>query len=172
VPKSHTSNNLAKGQFDKRDFRYIRRRDEYRCPADQRAIWRYSRVENEMIQHRYWASACPRCPMKAQCTTGNYRRVTRCEHEAVLEAMQARPERMPEAARIRRITDGTETLISDKPPHLLLKHRGFYTAWVRSGHSSRAIVSDRANSGYTSAPPSFPVCVIGADCPDKKLRIV
>ena len=33
VPKSHTSNNLAKGQFDKRDFRYNPRRDEYRCPA-------------------------------------------------------------------------------------------------------------------------------------------
>ena len=40
VPKSHTSNNLAKGLFDKRDFRYNPRRDEYRCPAGERAIWR------------------------------------------------------------------------------------------------------------------------------------
>ena len=104
VPKSHTSNNLAKGQFDKSDFRYIPRRDEYRCPAGQRAIWRYSSLENGMLQHRYWASACPRCPIKAQCTTGQYRRISRWEHEAVLEAMQARLEKMPDAARIRRQT--------------------------------------------------------------------
>jgi hypothetical protein len=104
VPKSHTSNNLAKGQFDKRDFRYDPRRNEYRCPAGEHTIWRYSSVENGLLQHRYWASACPRCPIKAQCTTGDYRRITRWEHEAVLEAMQKRLEKMPEAARIRRQT--------------------------------------------------------------------
>ena len=40
MPKSHTSNNLAKAQFDKRDFRYLPEKDEYRCPAGERAIWR------------------------------------------------------------------------------------------------------------------------------------
>ena len=104
VPKSHTSNNLARGQFDKRDFRYNPRRDEYRCPAGERAIWRYSGEQDGMIQHRYWASACPRCALKARCTTGVYRRISRWEHEAVLEAMEKRLERMPEAARIRRQT--------------------------------------------------------------------
>ncbi len=104
VPKSHTSNNLAKGLFDKRDFRYIPRRDEYRCPAGQRAIWRMTTIEHGQTLHWYWSSACPRCPIKAKCTMGDYRRVTRWEHEAVLEAMQARLERMPEAARIRRQT--------------------------------------------------------------------
>ena len=57
-----------------------------------------------MIQHRYWASACPRCSRKARCTTGDYRRISRWEHEAVLEAMQARLEKMPDATRIRRQT--------------------------------------------------------------------
>jgi len=104
VPRSHTSNNLAKGQFDKRDFRYNPRRDEYRCPAGERAIWRYSGEQDGIIQHRYWASACPRCALKAQCTTGDYRRISRWEHEAVLEAMEKRLERMPDAARIRRQT--------------------------------------------------------------------
>jgi Transposase DDE domain len=104
VPKSHTSNNLAKGQFDKRDFRYDPRRNEYRCAAGERAIWRYSGIQDGLLQHRYWASACPRCPIKAQCTTGDYRRISRWEHEAVLEAMEKRLERMPEAARIRRQT--------------------------------------------------------------------
>ena len=104
VPKSHTSNNLAKGQFDKRDFHYDAAKDEYRCPAGQRAIWRFKTIEHGMTIHKYWSSACPRCPIKAQCTTGENRRITRWEHEAVLEAMQARLEKMPDAARIRRQT--------------------------------------------------------------------
>jgi transposase len=53
VPKSHTSNNLAKGQFDKRDFRYNAALDEYRCPAGQRAIWRFKTVENGQTIHKY-----------------------------------------------------------------------------------------------------------------------
>jgi transposase len=104
VPKSYTSGNLARGQFDKRDFHYIAAADEYRCPAGQRAIWRFKTIENGQTIHKYWSSACPRCPIKAQCTTGENRRIARWEHEAVLEAMQKRLEKMPEAARIRRQT--------------------------------------------------------------------
>ena len=104
VSKPRTSNNKAKGQFDKRDFRYIPADDEYRCPAGQRAIWRMTTVERGQTLHRYWTSACPRCPIKAQCTTGPYRRIARWEHEEVLEAMQARLDQMPQASRIRRQT--------------------------------------------------------------------
>jgi transposase len=104
VPKSRTSNNLAKGQFDKRDFRYNPRRDEYRCPAGQRAIWRKTTVEDGRTLHRYWSSACPQCPIKGKCTTGTNRHIVRWEHEAVLEAMEKRLEKMPDAARIRRQT--------------------------------------------------------------------
>ena len=104
VPKPQTSNNRAKGQFDKQDFRYIPTDDEYECPAGQRAIWRFTTVENGQTLHKYWSSACPRCPIKAQCTTGEYRRVARWEHEHVLEAMQARLNQMPQASRMRRQT--------------------------------------------------------------------
>jgi transposase len=104
VPKSYTSNNLAKGQFDKRDFHYIAADDEYQCPAGQRAIRRFATIEHGMTLYKYWTSACPRCPIKAQCTTGDYRRIARWEHEAVLDAMQTRLEQMPQASRIRRQT--------------------------------------------------------------------
>jgi transposase len=104
VPKPQTSNNQAKGQFDKRDFRYIPADDEYQCPAGQRAIRRFTTVENGQMLHKYWSSACPRCPIKAKCTTGEYRRIARWEHEHVLEEMQARLDRMPEASRVRRRT--------------------------------------------------------------------
>ena len=56
--------------FDKRDFRYIERDDEYRCPAGQRATRRFSSVEDGMTLNKYWSSACPKCPLKSKCTTG------------------------------------------------------------------------------------------------------
>jgi hypothetical protein len=104
VPKPLTSNSKADGRFDKRDFVYIAEVDEYRCPAGQRAIKRFTTVEHGMTLHKYWSSACPRCPLKAQCTTGDYRRIARWEHEAVLEAMQERLDRQPEAMKLRRQT--------------------------------------------------------------------
>jgi len=42
--------------------------------------------------------------MKAQCTTGTERRIKRWEHEAVLEAMQARLDQDPDKMRVRRQT--------------------------------------------------------------------
>jgi len=104
VPKPLTSNSKAEGRFDKRDFVYIAESDEYRCPAGQRAIKRFTTIERGMTLHKYWASACPGCPIKARCTTGEYRRIARWEHEAVLDAMQERLDRTSEASRLRRQT--------------------------------------------------------------------
>ena len=104
VPKPLTSGGRADGRFDKRDFVYNARRNEYRCPAGERAIWRFSAVEKGLTIHRYWASACPRCPLKARCTPADYRRISRWEHENVLETMQRRLDRTPEASKLRRQT--------------------------------------------------------------------
>src|SRR3984885_3398038 len=40
----------------------------------------------------------------ARCTPADYRRITRWENEALLEAMQRRLDRTPEASRLRRQT--------------------------------------------------------------------
>ena len=104
VPKPLTSNSKAEGRFDKRDFVYLPEQNEYRCPAGERAIWRFTTVEKGMTLHKYWPSACPKCPLKAQCTTSDYRRIARWEHEAVLDAMQERLDAQPEAMRLRRQT--------------------------------------------------------------------
>jgi transposase len=45
VPKPQTSPNKAKGQFDRSAFTYIEADDEYRCPADQRLTYRFTRTE-------------------------------------------------------------------------------------------------------------------------------
>ena len=104
VPKPLTSNNKAQGKFDKADFRYIPSKDEYVCPAGHRAKWRYSNIERGLTMHRYWTSACYRCALKPQCTTNQYRRISRTEHEDVLDAMQRRLNRTPQASRLRRQT--------------------------------------------------------------------
>ena len=104
VPKPLTSGSKADGRFDKRDFVYDAERDEYRCPAGERAVWRFSTVEKGLTIHKYWPSACPTCPLKAKCTPAPYRRVARWEHEQVIDAMQARLDRMPQASRLRRQT--------------------------------------------------------------------
>src|ERR1700693_1526863 len=104
VSKPLTSGSKADGRFDKRDFVYIAEDDEYRCPAGQRAIKRFTTIEHGMTLHKYWSSACPRGPLKAQCTTSDYRRIARWEHEAVLDTMQDRLARQPDAMKLRRQT--------------------------------------------------------------------
>src|SRR6185436_1578695 len=52
VPKPLTSNSKADGRFDKRDFVYIPEDNEYRCPAGQRAIKRFTSIERGMTLHR------------------------------------------------------------------------------------------------------------------------
>jgi transposase len=104
VPKPMTSNAKAEGRFSKGDFIYLQKDDEYQCPAGQRAIHRFSREEGGLMVRIYWSSACPGCPMRKQCTTSNYRRIRRWQHEHLLEAMQRRLDRKPEAMLLRRRT--------------------------------------------------------------------
>ena len=101
VPKTQTSSNQAKGLFGKRDFIYIADDDEYECPAGERLSYRCKTEDKGKVIYRYWTSACAECRMKSKCTTGKERRVSRWEHEAVLEAMEDRVDRMPNCMRIR-----------------------------------------------------------------------
>jgi transposase len=104
LPKPRTSNNQAKGLFDKRDFIYVAEDDEYQCPAGERLRRRTETHPKGLTVYRYWTSVCGECALKSQCTTGKERRVSRWEHEAVLETVQARLEQWPEAMRWRRRT--------------------------------------------------------------------
>lgn len=104
VPKSATSNAKAEGWFGRDDFIYDAKTDEYHCPAGERLIYRMATVEHGMTFHRYWSSNCGGCAMKEKCTPSPQRRVTRWEHEEVLEEVQRRLDRTPDAMRIRRST--------------------------------------------------------------------
>jgi transposase len=104
LPKPMTSGAKAAGRFGKQDFVYVAADDVYRCPAGERLTYHYTNVEDGKTLRRYWTSTCKSCALKAQCTTGAERRVSRWEHEAVLEKVQDRLDHNPNAMGVRRQT--------------------------------------------------------------------
>jgi transposase len=104
LPKPQTSGNKAKGRFVKQDFRYLAADDVYLCPAGEQLVYHFTNQENGLTLHRYWTNACQNCAIKDRCTTGKERRITRWQHEHVLEAVQRRLDENPQAMRQRRET--------------------------------------------------------------------
>ena len=104
LPKPLTSGAKSEGRFGKQDFAYLPDTDEYRCPAGERLPYRYTNEEDGKTLRRYWTTACSNCSLKSQCTTGPERRITRWEHEHLLEAVQERLDANPQAMRQRRET--------------------------------------------------------------------
>src|SRR3954470_6572720 len=85
-------------------LRLVAADDVYLCPAGERLTYHYTNEEEGKTLRRYWTTACQGCALKGQCTTGKERRISRWEHEAVLEAVQARLDRNPDKMRMRRQT--------------------------------------------------------------------
>jgi len=104
LPKPMTSGAKSEGRFGKQDFRYVAEADLYICPAGERLKYYYSNEENGLVLRRYWTNACRTCAIKLRCTTGKERRITRWQHEHVLEAVQRRLDEHPEKMRMRRET--------------------------------------------------------------------
>ena len=103
VPKPHTSGARADGRFGKQDFIYVAEQDAYRCPAGQLLPHHMTTVEKGLTLHRYWdRSSCQACRLKPRCTPSVERRVTRWEHEEVVDAVQRRLELAPYSMRTRR----------------------------------------------------------------------
>jgi transposase len=104
LPKPMTSGMEAKGQFGKHDFVYLHSDDVYRCPAGELLRYHFTTVDGDRTVHRYWTTACGRCPLKARCTKAKNRVISRWEHEHVMEAAQKRLDENPQAMRARRET--------------------------------------------------------------------
>src|SRR5262245_39938242 len=84
LPKPMTSSAKSEGRFGKQDFVYLADENAYRCPAGEKLKYRFTAVEHGQKLYRYWADACHTCSIKAQCTTGKERRITRWEHEEIV----------------------------------------------------------------------------------------
>ena len=105
IPKTQTSGNAKRGLFTVADFIYDAEKDRYTCPAGNhltRGKVRSDRQDN--IDHYRNLTACSTCALKPRCTPDKHKRLKRWEHEGVLDKMQARLDRMPDAMTIRRQT--------------------------------------------------------------------
>ncbi len=91
VPKTLTSGNTKRGLFTGQDFIYDAKKDHYTCPAGQHLT--RGRVRSDRSGD-----------LKPRCTAEKVKRVKRWKHEGVLDAMQDRLDRMPEAMGVRRQT--------------------------------------------------------------------
>ncbi len=104
LPKPQTSGAKSDGRFGKQDFVYRPTEDVYVCPAGEKLKYYFTAEENGQQMRRYWTNACRTCAIKAKCTTGKERRIARWEHEHVVEAVQKRLDKNPQAMRVRRET--------------------------------------------------------------------
>jgi DNA-binding MarR family transcriptional regulator len=105
VPKTQTSGNAKRGLFTVQDFIYDAENDRYACPAGEFLTKGKIRSDRrDDMDHYRNLTAFLTCGLKPQCTTDKVKRQKRWEHEAVLDRMQARLDRMPEAMIIRRQT--------------------------------------------------------------------
>ena len=104
LPKPMTSNSKAEGRFGKQDFRYIDEEDVYVCPAGERIAYYYTTEDKGLVVHRYVTNACRHCAIKHNCTKGKERRISRWEHEHIIDAVQRRLDEHPEKMRQRRET--------------------------------------------------------------------
>src|ERR1700747_821122 len=105
VPKTLTSGNTKRGLFTGQDFIYDAEKDHYTCPAGQHLT--RGRVRSDRsgdIDHYRHLTACFTCPLKPRCTTEKVKRIKRWKHEGVLDVMQDRLDRMPDAMGVRRQT--------------------------------------------------------------------
>lgn len=104
VPRPDTSGSRSKGMFVKADFAYDAAADVYRCPAGRVLTYRYTTEENGLRLRRYWTGECRNCWSKSICTTAKERRITRWEHENLVDEMRDRISRDPDLMVRRRCT--------------------------------------------------------------------
>jgi hypothetical protein len=105
MPKTLTSSGAKRGFFTRQDFIYDAEHDHYTCPAGAKLTKAKRRaVHSEDLDFYRHLSACFTCPLKSRCTPTKLRRIKRWENEDVLDRMQDRLDRMPEAMAVRRQT--------------------------------------------------------------------
>ena len=104
LPKPKTSNKRTQGYYSKDDFIYRDKDDTYECPAGERLIRHSTTEQNGLTIHKYWTNVCGSCALKANCTPGKERHVSRWEHEEVIERLQQRLDETPGVMRLRRQT--------------------------------------------------------------------
>jgi hypothetical protein len=103
VPPKRTANNHGDGKlFDRTEFIYDENTDTFRCPAGQTLTRKQFCSKDRAVIYKGKPEVCGACAMKARCTTGPQRFVSRHLHEDAVQRMQQRT--TPEVMRLRRAT--------------------------------------------------------------------
>jgi len=103
VPANRAVNNQGDGQlFDRSQFQYNKKTDTFRCPAQQTLTRKQLSRKDRAVYYAAQPEACSACVLKARCTNGVQRLVSRHLHEGALQRMQHRA--TPEVMRLRRST--------------------------------------------------------------------
>jgi transposase len=103
VPANRAVNNQGDGQlFDRSQFQYDEKTDTFRCPAQQTLTRKQLSRKDRAVYYAAQPEACSACVLKARCTHGVQRLVSRHVHEGALQRMQHRA--TPEVMRLRRST--------------------------------------------------------------------
>lgn len=103
VPRPQRGPSVKAGLFRKDEFRYDPASDSFLCPGGERlppyssSLWRGLKKINDVNQ-----AACGVCPIRARCTQGSFRYVSRLENEAVLDRIDARMVPHPDILKQRR----------------------------------------------------------------------
>jgi transposase/IS5 family transposase len=105
VPRPQRGPAVRAGLFRKDEFRYDPASDSYNCPAGQRLHPYSSSLLRGLRKINYVNKlACDGCAVRARCTRGQFRTVSRLENEAVLDRMAARLAKRPGILDLRRET--------------------------------------------------------------------
>lgn len=103
VPPKRSPNPHGDGQlFDHSLFIYDEKTDTFRCPADQTLTRKQFIKKDRSVLYRCKPEVCGACAMKARCTTGPRRYVSRHIYEDALQRMRQRTTR--EVMRLRAVT--------------------------------------------------------------------
>lgn len=103
VPANRAANNQGDGGlFDRSGFTYDASTDTYRCPAGQMLVRKQRMSRDDAVIYAGLVEVCGPCPLKARCTKGERRHVSRHQYEDALRRMDERA--TPEAMRRRRCT--------------------------------------------------------------------
>jgi transposase len=105
VPRPQRGPSVRAGLFRKDEFQYDPASDSYVCPAGRRLHPYSSSLLRRLKKINYVNKlACDDCAIRARCTGGKFRTVSRLENEAVLDRMQARLAKRPDVLDRRRET--------------------------------------------------------------------
>jgi transposase len=103
VPANRAVNNQGDGTlFDRSEFHYDQTTDTFRCPAQQTLPRKQLSRQDRAVYYAGKPEVCGACELKARCTNGKQRFVSRNLHDEALQRMQQRA--TPEMMRLRRST--------------------------------------------------------------------